>query len=132
MNGRERMENQVSACISGKDLMLIIGGGSRLEILRSLLEREFNVTELAEELELAVPMISSNLRVLRENGLVNVRQYKKNRFYSLRRERVQGIVNGQFVRLRIRSGTGEWLVVNVRKPVQFNGKGRVHLNGKEH
>lgn len=123
MNGRERLENQVSACISGKGLMVIIGGGSRLEILRTLLEREFNVSELAEALELAVPMISSNLRVLRENGLVNVRQYKKNRFYSLRHERVQGIVNGQFVRLRVRSDTGEWLVTKVRRPIQLNSNG---------
>ncbi len=130
MNGRERIEEQVSACISAKDLMVIIGGGSRLEILRTLLEREYKVTELADALELAVPMVSSNLRVLRENGLVNVRRYKKYKIYSIRRERVQGIANGQFVRLRVRSDTGEWLVTKVRKPVQLDGSGRASLSGK--
>ena len=54
-----------------------------LEILRS---RPATVGELAEALPIARPGVSRHLRVLREAGLVDVRQDAQRRIYSLRPE----------------------------------------------
>jgi DNA-binding transcriptional ArsR family regulator len=54
-----------------------------LEILRS---RPASAGELAEALPIARPGVSRHLRVLREAGLVDVRQEAQRRIYSLRPE----------------------------------------------
>jgi DNA-binding transcriptional ArsR family regulator len=54
-----------------------------LEILRS---RSASAGELAEALPIARPGVSRHLRVLREAGLVDVRQEAQRRIYSLRPE----------------------------------------------
>ena len=54
-----------------------------LEILRS---RPASAGELAEVLPIARPGVSRHLRVLREAGLVEVRQEAQRRIYSLRPE----------------------------------------------
>ena len=77
MNGRERVAGQVVPCAAMRDLMLITAGGSRLEILRSLMNGAKDVSTLADDLELGISMVSGNLRLLRDNDLVEVEQYKK-------------------------------------------------------
>ena len=54
-----------------------------LEILRS---RPATAGELADALPIARPGVSRHLRVLREAGLVDVRQQAQQRIYSLRPE----------------------------------------------
>lgn len=112
MNGRERVDGQVVSCAAMRELMLIVAGSVRFEILWSLINQPRNVSALAAELELAVPMVSGNLRLLRENGLVEAEQRKKNRIYRVC-SGVEGSRNGQFVRLRIRRGHGQWMVVQL-------------------
>ena len=55
----------------------------RREILDLLAGGERSVTELVESLGLSQPLVSKHLRVLREVGLVQVRDEGRQRFYRL-------------------------------------------------
>ena len=59
---------------------------NRRRILDLLRERPHLVGELVDALELSQPLISKHLRVLREVGLVNVRQDAQRRWYELNPE----------------------------------------------
>lgn len=59
---------------------------TRRRILDLLLERPRPVGELVEQLGLSQPGTSKHLRVLREAGLVQVRQDAQRRWYELRPE----------------------------------------------
>jgi DNA-binding transcriptional ArsR family regulator len=55
----------------------------RRDILDLLRERERSVGELVESVSLSQPGVSKHLRVLREAGLVTVRQDAQRRWYEL-------------------------------------------------
>ena len=59
---------------------------SRRRILDLLRDREWSVNDLVARLELSQPGVSKHLKVLREAGLVDVRQDGKRRWYGLRAE----------------------------------------------
>jgi DNA-binding transcriptional ArsR family regulator len=59
---------------------------TRRRILDLLCEREHSVGDLVERLGLPQPGISRHLRVLREAGLVRVRQDAQRRWYRVRPE----------------------------------------------
>lgn len=59
---------------------------TRRRILDLLHERPRLVGELVEVLQMSQPAVSKHLRVLREVGLVNVRQDAQRRWYELRPE----------------------------------------------
>lgn len=59
---------------------------TRRRILDLLRERPHAVGELVTRLELSQPLISKHLRVLREVGLVSVRQDAQRHWYELRTE----------------------------------------------
>jgi DNA-binding transcriptional ArsR family regulator len=59
---------------------------SRRTVLEMLRERPATAGELARALPIARPGVSRHLRVLREAGLVDVRQEAQRRIYSLRPE----------------------------------------------
>jgi DNA-binding transcriptional ArsR family regulator len=61
-----------------------ISDESRRTVLRRLVEGPATVTELAALLPIARPGVSRHLRVLREAGLVDVRQDAQRRIYELR------------------------------------------------
>jgi DNA-binding transcriptional ArsR family regulator len=64
----------------------ILADPNRRRILDLLRERELPVGELVGHLSLSQPGVSKHLRVLREAGLVGVRQDAQRRFYGLRAE----------------------------------------------
>src|SRR5829696_9577936 len=64
----------------------VLAEPSRRRILDLLRERERSVGELVEHLSLSQPGVSKHLRVLREAGLVAVRQDAQRRLYGLRAE----------------------------------------------
>ena len=115
MNGRERCEGQVVPCGSIRDLMLVVAGGSRLEILEKLLDASRDVSTLADVLELEQSRVSCNLRLLRENGLVGVTPFRKNRFYHLT-EHVCGSIRDPFLNLTITTVREESLSLRMRYP----------------
>ncbi len=59
---------------------------TRRRILDLLRERPYMVGELVEALGQSQPLVSKHLRVLREVGLVSVRQDAQRRWYELRPE----------------------------------------------
>lgn len=61
-----------------------LADGSRRTVLQTLAEGEATAGELAQLLAIARPGVSRHLRVLREAGLVQVRQDAQRRIYSLR------------------------------------------------
>ena len=113
MNGREFHNGQILPCASIRDLMLVVAGGYRLEILQRLIMSSMDVTTLANDLELDQSRVSSNLRLLRANDLVDVTSIKKNRIYNLG-NRVSGSRNDQFLNLAIKTGQDELLSLRVK------------------
>lgn len=65
----------------------------RRQILDLLAEGELPVGDLVRRLGLAQPVVSKHLRVLREVGLVQVRDDGRLRFYRLQSEQLRPIHN---------------------------------------
>ncbi len=63
-----------------------LADGSRRTVLEILRDHPATAGELAQALPIARPGVSRHLRVLREAGLVDVRQEAQRRVYSLRPE----------------------------------------------
>ncbi|MFP3983102.1 MAG: ArsR/SmtB family transcription factor [Desulfurivibrionaceae bacterium] len=64
----------------------------RLRILWFLGEEEKTVTELARELEVAVPNISQHLRIMRDQGAVDTRREGRTVYYKLANSKfLQGV-----------------------------------------
>jgi DNA-binding transcriptional ArsR family regulator len=63
-----------------------LADGSRRTLLEILRDHPATAGELAAALPIARPGVSRHLRVLREAGLVDVRQEAQRRIYSLRPE----------------------------------------------
>jgi DNA-binding transcriptional ArsR family regulator len=66
-----------------------LGDATRMRILRLLAERDWYLTELAQQLELSKPTMKHHLALLRAAGLVTVTEEGSLTYYSLRRERVR-------------------------------------------
>jgi DNA-binding transcriptional ArsR family regulator len=67
-------------------LLQALADPSRRTVLEILRDHPATAGELAEALPIARPGVSRHLRVLREAGLVDVRQEAQRRIYSLRPE----------------------------------------------
>jgi DNA-binding transcriptional ArsR family regulator len=65
------------------DVFNAIAEPQRREILNLLARGERSVNDMVETLRLKQPQVSKHLRVLREVGLVRVREEKQQRFYQL-------------------------------------------------
>ncbi|MFV0502829.1 MAG: ArsR/SmtB family transcription factor [Lachnospirales bacterium] len=65
------------------DFYKIYGDPSRLKILFELFDKEMNVSEISEQLNLTQSLVSHQLRILRQNDLVKYRKDGKNVYYSL-------------------------------------------------
>lgn len=63
----------------------------RRQILDLLFEGERSVNDLVAQMELAQPQVSKHLRVLREVGLVDVREDGRQRFYRLNGEPLKSV-----------------------------------------
>jgi DNA-binding transcriptional ArsR family regulator len=64
----------------------VLAEPTRRRILDLLLDRERPVGELVKKLKLSQPGVSKHLRVLREAGLVSVRNEAQRRIYEIRPE----------------------------------------------
>jgi DNA-binding transcriptional ArsR family regulator len=63
--------------------LAVVADPSRRRILDLLLERTRSVGELVELTGLSQPGVSKHLRILRDNGLVSVRQDRQRRLYDV-------------------------------------------------
>ena len=69
----------------------VFGDRTRLNILKLLLEKELNVTEISEKLDMNSSAISHQLRVLRAANMVKTRKDGKEVFYMLSDDHVKKI-----------------------------------------
>ncbi|MHB1172841.1 MAG: ArsR/SmtB family transcription factor, partial [Lacisediminihabitans sp.] len=76
------------------DIFDVVADATRRDLLQVLLERyvasdsdsdsgEISVGEIVDRLGLSQPTVSKHLKVLRDHGLVNVREEGQHRYYSL-------------------------------------------------
>jgi DNA-binding transcriptional ArsR family regulator len=71
------------------DIFDIVADSTRREILQVLLEAqssgagEVSVSQIVQALELSQPTVSKHLKVLRDSGLVSVREEGQHRYYHL-------------------------------------------------
>lgn len=71
------------------DIFDVIADGTRRDILQELLDEvaagngEISVGDLVERLGISQPTVSKHLKVLREHGLVSVREDGQHRYYRL-------------------------------------------------
>jgi DNA-binding transcriptional ArsR family regulator len=68
------------------DVLEVLAEPHRRRILDLLLQREYSVNALVEQLQLSQPAVSKHLRVLREAGLTQTRIAAQQRLYRLRPE----------------------------------------------
>jgi DNA-binding transcriptional ArsR family regulator len=72
-----------------RDVFAVLADPTRRQVLDLLSRRERAAGELGHAFpQISQPGMSRHLRVLREAGLVRVRQERRNRYYSLRSERL--------------------------------------------
>jgi DNA-binding transcriptional ArsR family regulator len=64
----------------------VLAEPTRRRILDTLCQGELSVNDLVDRLGLTQPSVSKHLRVLREAGLVQVRQDAQRRWYQIRLE----------------------------------------------
>ena len=81
-----RVRTRPVTVMSMDAVLQALADGSRRTVLEILREHPATAGELAEALPIARPGVSRHLRVLREAGLVDVRQDAQRRIYSLRPE----------------------------------------------
>lgn len=67
--------------------------GSRLKILRSLLEKEKCVTEIIEDTDLLQANVSKQLKMLNDEGIIECRPAGLQRFYKVVDPTIQQICN---------------------------------------
>jgi DNA-binding transcriptional ArsR family regulator len=72
-------------------LLQALADPSRRTVLEILRDHPASAGELAEALPIARPGVSRHLRVLREAGLVDVRQVAQRRIYSLRADPLEEV-----------------------------------------
>jgi DNA-binding transcriptional ArsR family regulator len=65
-----------------------LGDPTRMRVLRLLSDRDWYLTELAQQLELSKPTMKHHLAMLRAAGLVTVTEQGGMTYYTLRRERL--------------------------------------------
>ena len=61
---------------------------TRQKIMNLVCCQQLSVNEIVEQLDVSQPTVSHHLAILRESGLVDVREEGKQTFYSLNQERV--------------------------------------------
>jgi DNA-binding transcriptional ArsR family regulator len=81
-----RLRNQYVTVLGVDAVLQALADQSRRTVLGILRDHPATAGELADALPIARPGVSRHLRVLREAGLVDVRQEAQRRIYSLRPE----------------------------------------------
>ena len=69
------------------------GHPKRLKVIFSLMEKEYTVTELAQETEIDTSNLSQHLHILRDKGIVATRREGTKIFYSLAHPNIKKAVD---------------------------------------
>ena len=71
------------------DLFSALSDASRVRIISALIEKEMNVSELAEKMQMSESAVSHQLRGLRQMKIVRARKSGRQVFYTLDDEHVK-------------------------------------------
>jgi DNA-binding transcriptional ArsR family regulator len=94
-------ENVLPALV---ELYKLLGNGARLKILLALRQGELCVCDMAHVLGLSVPATSHQLKLLRDQGWVRVRNEGKMVYYALDGSGLREAVEGDLALLRLHLG----------------------------
>lgn len=75
------------------DILHLMGEVNRLKLLLTCLEKPQSVTDLAQQLQLSVPLVSHHLRLLRSARLLCTKRNGKHIFYEIADEHVRCILD---------------------------------------
>lgn len=78
--------------ISIADILRLMGEPNRLKLLLVCLEKPQAVSDLAEQLQLSLPLVSHHLRLLRSARLVCAKREGKHIFYEIDDDHVRCIL----------------------------------------
>ncbi len=87
-----------------------IADSTRQKIMAECCCRWLSVNEIVEKLEVTQPTVSHHLAILREAGLVNVREEGKQTFYSLNQEHLAVCCGQLMIKFAPETKTTEKLV----------------------
>ena len=75
------------------ELFKVFGDSTRIRILYALYEKERNVNDISNALNMNQSAISHQLKILKTNKLIKSRRQGKTIFYSLNDDHVYNIIN---------------------------------------
>jgi DNA-binding transcriptional ArsR family regulator len=87
------MLSAMSRTAASADVFHAIADGTRRRMIDLLSQGEAPVSAIVERFEISQPSISEHLRILREAGLVAVRQFGRQRLYRIQAKPLQDIAN---------------------------------------
>lgn len=85
------------------DFFKVLGDSTRLKLLYCLDKNEMTVTELCNKLGMTKSAVSHQLKVLKDNKLVNYRKKGKNVIYELDDEHISTIIETAEIHLKERN-----------------------------
>jgi len=91
-----------------------IADGTRQKIMSECCCCWLSVGEIVDKLDVTQPTVSHHLAILREAGLVNVREEGKQTYYSLNQDRVAFCCGELMVKFAPESKTTEKIVKNLQ------------------
>ena len=74
------------------ELFKVFGDSTRIRILYDLFEKEKNVTEICDDLEMNQSAVSHQLKILKTSKLIQARRDGKAMYYSLADDHVKTII----------------------------------------
>ncbi len=90
-----------------------IADGTRQKIMSVCCCRWLSVTEIVQKLDVSQPTVSHHLAILREAGLVNVREDGKQTFYILNQDNVVSCCGQLMIKFAPESKATEKLIKNI-------------------
>jgi len=84
-----------------------LADGTRQKIMNLVCCQWLSVNEIVEQINVSQPTVSHHLAILREAGLVDVREEGKQTFYSLNQERVAFCCGQLMIRFAPETETAE-------------------------
>lgn len=88
----KKVKTDLDSLFDAAELFKVFGDSTRIRILYFLLDKEANVNEIANELNMNQSAISHQLKILKTNKLIKNRRDGKTIIYSLADEHVLNII----------------------------------------
>jgi DNA-binding transcriptional ArsR family regulator len=106
------------------DAFAVLADPTRRRLLEALASGERSVNDLVRRVEIEQPGVSRHLRILQEAGFVAARPEGQRRWYSLRTEAFEGLVDWMRRVAQDQAGRLERLAALVEEPPRRKTKGK--------